>query len=1009
MTEGPGGPTLPPAEQAHVSGTFQHEVQRSMVGREGSLNAVAGGAFGDWYLCSPRDPLRVEEVVPDPDLADVASNEVPLVDFRDPDIVVRFSESIDMGTAVENAVLEWRRADGRFESVPAFVIGESETSLRLVPLVDLMDGVVYRARVVGGSNGVQGTAGEVLEEDHEWLFETILDLSEDRNGVALAVTQVARDAPLVADKPAEARVYLNWREKPHVHPAWQTRYATVDVAIEGASYAPKRVRVKRYDLYGAEERKHALDSVNFYGWRPGSAGSHRLTARVTQVGQIGEERTYEGSTTLPGYGSAPPLRIDYRFALVGSWRDGVPFPARVLGHRIAREGAIFTEQTFPVPRVELRPLGDIRIEEPDEPIVEAMGQQFFLTSLLTVSRRDEDAASTFAEQIGSTSADVVIMLVPPDVLRLSGFAYSALGSDPRVVAVQVDPGVENAVDYFASTVAHEVGHTFNLDHGTVCPDASVCAPQSHSDAIEGTRIAEGGSAGWNKSKWSGNEQASVTPGSVLALMHPANLPNDAVFVTNENYARLQRALRARSARPQPWLAAHAAGGPVLVEIQAARTPGLHVTGWIDAASGTAQIVLARATVQTQPPMGDADPTGALALESRSGDGVLARVPVTLLDDGYGHAPDHGGAEPFVAFIPVTGDTRSIALVADGRVLAERVASNHVPEVAFDAAEYDVRRGGAIGWTGTDPDGDTLAYDVEYAPDGRAWRTIAVGLRGTSLEVDPTLLPPGPAPSFRVTASDGFHATSDRVGAVVPISPSILITAPAEGEVVPIHTPVEVVTLAAVEIAGDDVLRLERSGGTGGRVDGHLELLPDGRGTRLVPSRPLDPDTEYRATFGAGVTSEGGERFDGEVTWSFRTDAGPTGRVFEDRNLTGAPLSSAADSTSAASQPDGQGSALPDVCAGLRRDAWAPLLPAGAGNVNFDDTGDTCTIRLSSSSDAATVRAFVERAILTNRFFLTSNRTEGDAIVIGMRGQGLQGEATILPGPPTQLTWVLQAP
>jgi hypothetical protein len=63
--------------------------------------------------------------------------------------------------------------------------------------------------------------------------------------------------------------------------------------------------------------------------------------------------------------------------------------------------------------------------------------------------------------------------------------------------------------------------------------------------------------------------------------------------------------------------------------------------------------------------------------------------------------------------------------------------------------------------------------------------------------------------------------------------------------------------------------------------------------------------------------------------------------------------------------------------------------------------------VTSAAAPAEVRAFVERAVLTNRLFLTANRTEGDAVRIGARGSAYAAEALIEPGPPTRLTWTLR--
>jgi PKD repeat protein len=1018
----PGPLQLRPALLAQVRGSFAHAPKRSMLSGEGSLNPLAGAGYGDWYLCAPRDPLLVEEVVPDPELASAAgaARDVPLIDFEDPEVTVRFSRPVDIGSAVENVVLEWRRVDGNFEEVPILVMGIGDDTLRLAPLDDLMDGVVYRARVVGGLNGVQGRDGEALAEDETWLFETLLDLSEERNGVTLATTQVARDAPLVANKPTETRVYLNWREKPQVHPEWQTRYATFLVEVAGGDYEPKRVRVKRPDLYGPVDRKYALDSVNFHGWAPGGGGSHTLTARVVQAGQVGPERAFEGAWTVDGYGTAPALTFDYHFLRVGSWAEGVPGDARLLGHRIARLGAVFTEQTFPVPSVIARYRGDVVIDEPDGPIVELMGQEFFLSSLATASRRDEVLVDAYAERLGATDADVVIAFLPPDVLRLSGFAYGALGHDPRVVAIQVDTMLAEAIDYYPSTVAHEIGHTYGLAHGSDCPRGSLqtCVDLGRSDGIEGTRIAQGGASGWNKSRWGGNAEVGGTPGSVFSLMHPENLPDVVAFITNEDYARLQDTFRSLAARPadDAWAAAIAAslrGGGAL-HVQEARVPGLQVAGAIDVATGRAVLLSVVPVVRAGVPPAAAGAAAAAAdvarLEARAANGeLLARVAIDAEPADAWHAPEAPAAlRPFAAFLPAGADVTSLAVLDGDRLLIEWRVSAEAPELELPDGPLDATSDVRLTWTASDPDGDPLRFDVDYAPDGRDWRPLAIGLRAASLRLSPEALQSGPEPRIRVVARDGLRATAAEIAVVLDGAPRLAATAPAEGETAPAATAVTVWTVGGLGEVGPDALTLLREDAPEGepvRVPGRLSRLPAGDGLRFVPDAPLAADASYRATFGAGVVAADGAPFDGALSWSFRTGPAAPERTFQERNLSGRPLGSAAGDDAEAAATTG--TELPGTCAGLERDAFAPLLPAGASLVEALEADGACRLVVTSGAAPVEVRAFVERAVLTNRLFLTANRAEGDAVRIGARGAAFTAEAVIEPGPPTRLTWTLR--
>lgn len=66
----------------------------------------------------------------------------------------------------------------------------------------------------------------------------------------------------------------------------------------------------------------------------------------------------------------------------------------------------------------------------------------------------------------------------------------------------------------------------------------------------------------------------------------------------------------------------------------------------------------------------------------------------------------------------------------------------------------------VAWSGTDADGDTLAYYVRYSSDGTRFTPLATGITVTSIEVDLTKLPAFVDGSgfFQLLASDGLNTT-----------------------------------------------------------------------------------------------------------------------------------------------------------------------------------------------------------------------------------------------------------
>ncbi len=202
-----------------------------------------------------------------------------------------------------------------------------------------------------------------------------------------------------------------------------------------------------------------------------------------------------------------------------------------------------------------------------------------------------------------------------------------------------------------------------------------------------------------------------------------------------------------------------------------------------------------------------------------------------------------------------------------------------------------------------------------------------------------------------------------------------------------------------------LLREDAPPGEPAQVPGELSRLPAGDGLVFVPDAPLAADASYRATFGAGAVSVDGAPFGATLAWSFQTGPATPEAAIQERNLLGRPLGSASGDDPVAAAATG--TELPDTCAGLERAAFAPLLPAGSNLVEALEAEGACRLVVTSGATLAEVRAFVERAVLTNRLFLTANRVEGDGVRIGARGAAFTAEAVLEPGPPTRLTWTLR--
>jgi hypothetical protein len=103
-----------------------------------------------------------------------------------------------------------------------------------------------------------------------------------------------------------------------------------------------------------------------------------------------------------------------------------------------------------------------------------------------------------------------------------------------------------------------------------------------------------------------------------------------------------------------------------------------------------------------------------------------------------------------------GEIGSIPVSANPPVVS--ISSNQVQSVAGSLA---------ISWSGSDGDGDPLAYSIQYSANNQAtWLPAATNITENSYTLNLNEVPGGTQCWVRVQASDGFHTTSDVRGPFV---------------------------------------------------------------------------------------------------------------------------------------------------------------------------------------------------------------------------------------------------
>ena len=178
------------------------------------------------------DSFTIDEVSPDKGSVHVAR------DRRFPELT--FSAPVDPRTTTKDTIqLTYPDASGEHQPVDAdLVIGDD--TVQIWPKAQLRPGVTHTIRVKSGDEGVRSRLGLPLDatqdamegqEDGAWTlaYSTALDLESSADAdLGCETYQTVRQAPLILDKPAVARVEARWTLDPDVHPSAQiTRFDAV--------------------------------------------------------------------------------------------------------------------------------------------------------------------------------------------------------------------------------------------------------------------------------------------------------------------------------------------------------------------------------------------------------------------------------------------------------------------------------------------------------------------------------------------------------------------------------------------------------------------------------------------------------------------------------------------------------------------------------------------------------------------------------------------------------------
>ncbi len=523
--------------------------------------------------CAASEPLQVMENTP----PDQREN----VHLQEPRIEMEFNYPIDAEELEENFSLTTRDVDGDPLEMKGQVLDLSDTRFLFEPDDDLESGVIYEARIEGSEDGLEGRGGEILESGaHWWRFSTLVDL-ENHGGpveepVRSNVYQTVRDAPLVVNKPALQRIYVDWQPHDHIEKAWQPETFPAELKINvldqsqwridpqaGGSVEGNVVRVVRSDLleqYGIrrEIERQARNTINVYGWTP-----DRLGGTSTIETQLTPHDPYPLSAVVKDVISEKevehwdfnPQPLVFRYALleVGSWSDGVPEIDRNITMDVIGQAEEFAVQVMPYREAH----GIDAMRDTDRDYVNYYRDNVTIAKeLLNIVLDGEKLDNSIKKQalkntLRKMREDISAVLQPDEILVVFyptdyfgvGRNFDFLWGEDVYRGVGMGITRYAFVSELAMGLVHEFGHHLGLVHQPGHRSEVTIPPAAFRDlSMEGFRIAAGGMSGWNKSATEGNGEH---PTVLVPLMWPGTLPSGVVFVNERDYLTLMTTIEGR--------------------------------------------------------------------------------------------------------------------------------------------------------------------------------------------------------------------------------------------------------------------------------------------------------------------------------------------------------------------------------------------------------------------------------------------------------------------------------
>lgn len=802
------------------------------------------------------------------------------VKWHNPNITVEFSNEVTASTATSDTIiLDYRDQAGSWVKVSTTITMVSAIKAQVTPDADLKDGIRYRMRVLDGPTGVMDKDDNELEASAEWYFWTMVNLDGQTSNLykpnttkdKLQITwfNVSRNKDLIPIKIVVNRIYVLWDPKGDVYDDDEvTEFkANVTLEVNGSPSVKNNQTLKRPDKYSANEKRMAKNTINFH--RLGSTGNQeKYKLNIEPRPQKGTAGVFEKEATATVKASTPSIAYNFWACSMAGWYNGPVAGELTAAKAELTRGNSYTWHIFPIvgssnndKRTIVRGAAGFNMEYTSTKHSAWWGQNVRFVKDLTTNVEREEILQVINHltTLKPASHKFIIGLVPDDALP--GANGVSAGS-----VILLAEGKFNA-----STVAHEIGHQYDL--ATVTGPGCTNKHNNDGKVIEGFNVY----SVKNKSYTEGNSeyraanhndcQGNSYKTAVLPLMNQWGVDTKIRWIRPENYEHLMGKLGAAS----------------VMDIQALTGNFMVVFGSIDNTSAIEHVSpLYEVTMRhIAAPSGTGYTAELFSGENGAGSSLGAFDFNTEILHIDGPMAEFIDSRLFAFTIPFDDAAQSLVITGPNNSITINKSDNGVaaPTASFtDPTDGDAISGTVnINWSGSD-DGGTVYYRLEFSPDGTNWIPISNQMVDiTTYAVDTTLLPSGLGQKLALIAYDGFNTTRKEIDIEIDNYVTVKSTTPIDGAT-DVSTG-QTVTAYFVSDMNESTINtatfLLLKGGA--QVAGQVVYDSNSRRASFIPADELEANTLYTARLIAGSVYDNipvPNTLETDYEWSFTTGTPP---------------------------------------------------------------------------------------------------------------------------------------